>query len=188
MTADKIAAGAVFAGHIAGKTITSEQIAVKGITAESLNVAQIFAAEALAQAITARNINVAELFANEATVGVIHAGHLAADVGGSLDISANQTVNILAGRVEGVEQGQKDFASYFQFDTDGLRIGKAGAKVELLLSNDRMAFLDEQGQEVAYLSSGKLYVNQSEITQSMKIGHYAWRALEDGSVGLLYEG
>lgn len=174
-------------GAITHKTITADQIVAQGVTAACLNVEEIFASEAMAGRITARNIDVKELFASEATAGVIHTGHLAADVGGSLDISANQSINILAGRVSGVEQDQKDFASYFRFDADGLRIGKRGAKVELLLRNDRMAFLDEQGQEVAYLSSGKLYVSQSEITQSMKIGNYSWRALEDGSVGLLYE-
>ena len=173
-------------GSITEKSITADQIVAGGITADCLNVEQIFASEALAGKITSRNINVGELFASSATAGIIHTGHLAADVGGSLNLSANGAITLLTGRTEELAEGLRQYDTYFRFDADGLHLGKQGEAMELNLRNDRIRFLDEQGCEVAYVSAGKLFIADAELTSSLRVGNYTWQKLQDDSLGLLF--
>lgn len=171
-------------GSITEKTITADQIIAAGITSECLNVSEIFSSEALVGKITSRHIDVGELFASQATAGIIHTNHLAADVGGSLNLSSNGAITLLTGRTEELAEGIGRYDAYFRFDEDGLHLGKQGEPLELNLRNDRIRFLDEQGREVAYVSAGKLYIADAEITSSLRLGSYSWQTMQDGSLGL----
>ncbi len=173
-------------GAITEKTITADQIVAAGITAECLDVGQIFASEALAGKITSRNIDVGELFAASVTAGIIHTHHLAADVGGTLDLSANQAITLLTGRTGELENGLAQYSAYFRFDDAGLHLGRQGEALELNLRNDRIRFLDSSGSEVAYVSAGRLYIADAEITQTLRLGHYLWQRMNDESLGLSF--
>ena len=174
-------------GSITEKTITAEQIVAGGITAECLNVSEIFASEALVGKITSRHLDVSELFASQATAGIIHTNHLAADVGGSLNISANGAITLLTGRTEELAEGMQRYDAYFRFDESGLHLGKQGEALELNLRNDRIRFLDEHGAEVAYVSAGRLYISDAEITNRLRVSNYAWQKMQDGSLALTFD-
>ena len=78
--------------------------------------------------ITSRHLDVSELFASQATAGIIHTNHLAADVGGSLNISANGAITLLTGRTEELAEGMQRYDAYFRFDESGLHLGKQGRR------------------------------------------------------------
>lgn len=42
--------------------------------------------------------------------------------------------------------------------------------------------------EVAYFSNSKMFIKESEVLNSMKMGGYVWRILSDNSMGLAWEG
>lgn len=174
-------------GSITEKTITADQIVAGGITAECLNVSEIFASDALVGKITSRHMDVSELFASQATAGIIHTNHLAADVGGSLNISANGAITLLTGRTEELAEGIHRYDTYFRFDENGLHLGKQGEALELNLRNDRIRFLDEYGTEVAYVSAGRLYISDAEITNRLRVSNYAWEKMQDGSLALTFD-
>lgn len=172
-------------GAITQKTITADQIIAQGITADCLNVDEIFSNEALIGKVTSRNIDVAELFASSATAGVIHTSNIAADVGKNLDITANGAITLMAGAIDGLEEGQAALSVYIRVEADGLHIGKQGEAIELQLGNDRISFFDQYRNEVAYISSSRMFITEAEITQRLTIGSYGFQRMEDGSLGLM---
>lgn len=174
-------------GAITQKTITAEQIIAQGITADCLNVDEIFSNEALIGKVTSRNIDVGELFASSATAGVIHTSNIAADVGKNLDITANGAITLMAGAIDGLEEGQAALSVYIRVEADGLHIGKQGEAIELQLGNDRISFFDQYRNEVAYISSSRMFITEAEITQRLTIGGYGFQRMEDRSLGLLVE-
>ena len=117
----------------------------------------------------------------------ITANHLAADVGGSLNISANGAITLLTGRTEELAEGMQRYDAYFRFDESGLHLGKQGEALELNLRNDRIRFLDEHGAEVAYVSAGRLYISDAEITNRLRVSNYAWQKMQDGSLALTFD-
>ena len=54
-------------------------------------------------------------------------------------------------------------------------------------TSDRLSFF-QNNTEVAYLSNRKLFINETEVLSSMKMGGYVWRILPDHSLGLAWEG
>ena len=54
-------------------------------------------------------------------------------------------------------------------------------------TSDRMSFF-QNNTEVAYMSNQKLFIGESEVLRSMKMGGYVWRILSDNSMGLAWEG
>ena len=54
-------------------------------------------------------------------------------------------------------------------------------------TGDRLSFFLNNA-EVAYISNSKLFIKESEVLNSMKMGGYVWRILSDHSMGLAWEG
>lgn len=79
------------------------------------------------------------------------------------------------------------YDAYFRFDESGLHLGKQGEALELNLRNDRIRFLDEHGAEVAYVSAGRLYISDAEITNRLRVSNYAWQKMQDGSLALTFD-
>ena len=52
---------------------------------------------------------------------------------------------------------------------------------------DRIRFLDEHGAEVAYVSAGRLYISDAEITNRLRVSNYAWQKMQDGSLALTFD-
>ena len=51
----------------------------------------------------------------------------------------------------------------------------------------RIRFLDEHGAEVAYVSAGRLYISDAEITNRLRVSNYAWQKMQDGSLALTFD-
>lgn len=72
--------------------------------------------------------------------------------------------------------------AYFRFDSAGyLHIGKNDSNFELVLSNEKISFLDS-GNEVAYIEKQKLYINDGEFLGKLIIGKYAFVPRDNGSL------
>lgn len=63
--------------------------------------------------------------------------------------------------------------TWFNFDSNGLGIGKSDSGVSMLLTNDRLGFY-LNGAEVAYLSESKLYITDGTFLGSLQLGNFAF--------------
>ena len=105
-----------------------------------------------------------------------------------------QTINDLGGiinKVSGIEffekvdQSNQDITqlmSYITFDADGITIGQADYPIRLMLTKDRIKFINTSDQQIAYFSEGKLYVEDAEILDSIKIANYGFLPTATGSL------
>ena len=64
---------------------------------------------------------------------------------------------------------------------DGLHIAKSGSSSEIVYGNDKIS-LCESGQEIAYIKQHKMYITDIEVTNSLRIGNYAFSPRKNGSV------
>lgn len=63
--------------------------------------------------------------------------------------------------------------TWFNFDSNGLGIGKSDSGVSMLLTNDRLGFY-LNGAEVAYLSESKLFITDGTFLGSLQLGNFAF--------------
>lgn len=134
---------------------------------------------------TADLITVGYLNADRIRAGSIAANKLAADVGESLNLSSNQSVNFLIG--DAVSEALTDYAAWMRFTEDGLEIGKADSNVSLMLTNDKISFM-QSGKEVAHISDEKINITHAEIESTMRVGRFRWEPQENGNMSLIYIG
>lgn len=60
--------------------------------------------------------------------------------------------------------------------------------ISLYLTNDRISFYDEAGQEVAYISGDQLYINQGKFASDQNVGDWHWRQRGNDHLTLTYQG
>lgn len=70
---------------------------------------------------------------------------------------------------------------YFDFAADGLTIGQTNSQFKMKLTNEKMSFY-EGTAEIAYMSGQKLYINNAQILESIRIGAFAYIPEKDGSL------
>ena len=85
-------------------------------------------------------------------------------------------------KVDNANQGVNEILSYITFDADGITIGQDRYPVRLMLTKNRIKFVDTNGTQLAYFSEGKLYVNSAEILDSIKIANYGFLPTANGSL------
>ena len=86
---------------------------------------------------------------------------------------------------EKIDQSNQDITqlmSYITFNADGITIGQADYPVRLMLTKDRIKFINTSDQQIAYFSEGKLYVEDAEILDSIKIANYGFLPAANGSL------
>lgn len=120
---------------------------------------------------------VAEKIAAEA----ITVGHLSADVGKSLDISSNDSVNILVGRVKGAEDGLEatagtvdDLATYYRFTNAGAVIGQVNDSHQMQLNAEGISLL-ENGSTIAQWVGQTMYLGAIDVEKSLFIGNHQFQ-------------
>lgn len=87
----------------------------------------------------------------------------------------------LQGRATTVEK-------YLKFGEDYLVIGTTDNNFNVQITNDAINFRNGE-QILAYMTNQKLYIAESEITTSQRIGNYLWMLPgSDGAVALIYTG
>ena len=75
----------------------------------------------------------------------------------------------------------QEWSKYVRFDENGIILGETGNEVTLRIDNDRISFL-QNGAEVAYFNDRKLYVVDGEFLGTLKLGNYAFKPRQDGSL------
>lgn len=74
---------------------------------------------------------------------------------------------------------------YMLIEDQGLKITKGNFAV--IITGTDILF-QEDGTTVAWISGQKLYINRTEVTQSMKVGNFEWMIRTDGRLTLAYIG
>jgi hypothetical protein len=113
--------------------------------------------------IAAPDLEAGAVRANTIAAGAIEVQHVSPGFGGSLDISANDSVNILAGRID--EQQR-----YYRFDQDGLAIGNPESNEELRLSPGRIELVQD-GVASTWWEARTMYVPEAVI-DAANIGNH----------------
>lgn len=69
-----------------------------------------------------------------------------------------------------LEEYKREVATYVRFDEDGLELGKSDSKIKAELSNDKLAFTQDD-VEVAYISDHKLFIQEANVVNRIAIGN-----------------
>lgn len=80
-----------------------------------------------------------------------------------------------------------ELLTYIRFNEDGIRIGKEGDAITMLLDNDSLDFYNN-GTRVAYISDNQLYITDGLFLRSLRIGNYGFIPEANGSVSFTYLG
>lgn len=99
-----------------------------------------------------------------------------------LEHTASQFTMEFFKKVENAEQGVNTIFDYITFDANGITIGQENYPVRLRLAKDRVVFLDVNDVELAYFRDDKLYVNNAEILDTIKIANYGFMPTANGSL------
>ena len=99
-----------------------------------------------------------------------------------LEQTASQFTMEFFKKVEDAEQGVNTIFDYITFDANGITIGQENYPVRLRLAKDRVVFLDVNDVELAYFRDDKLYVNNAEILDTIKIANYGFMPTANGSL------
>ena len=87
--------------------------------------------------------------------------------------------------IEDVQAGTdaqfQNISKYIRFIDGNILLGEDGNVLVLKIQNDRISFI-ENGIEVAYFSNRKLYVNDGEYINSLKLGNYAFIPRANGNL------
>lgn len=71
---------------------------------------------------------------------------------------------------------------YIRFIDGNIYIGVEGNPIQLIEKNDRLSFV-QGGAEVAYFSNNKLYVNDGQFNNTLRIGNFEFSPKPNGSLG-----
>lgn len=85
--------------------------------------------------------------------------------------SVSKVSDALDERGEQIDALREINSTWFTFDTNGLTIGKSEYEFKARLSNDRLAFLNKEGVEVAYFSNKDLYITDATVLNSLRFGN-----------------
>lgn len=90
----------------------------------------------------------------------------------------NQDIQAVA---TGADAQFQQISKYIRFVDGNIILGEEGNELTLKIQNDRISFL-EGNVEVAYFSNRKLYVNDGEYINSLKLGNYAFIPRPNGNI------
>lgn len=99
-----------------------------------------------------------------------------------LQQTASQFTMEFFNKVNNADQGVNTILDYITFDANGITIGQEAYPVRLRLAKDRVVFLDVNNVELAYFRDDKLYVNNAEILDTIKIANYGFMPTANGSL------
>lgn len=94
----------------------------------------------------------------------------------------------LNGVKNSVNSNREQLLSYFDFLPDGLVIGVPASDIKLKLSHNKIHFLRNDLEEVAYLSEGKLYVADAHFLKSLVLGDFEFVPRNNGNLSLRRRG
>ena len=80
-----------------------------------------------------------------------------------------------------------EIIKYIRFEDGNIILGQVGNELILKIANNRISFL-QSGVEVAYMSNNKLYITDTEILNSLRIGQYAFIPRANGNLSFKWVG
>lgn len=194
--------------NIANETISGGKLIENTITARELNVAQIFADEALIGAIKAANIDVANLFAAEATIDQLNSYIVKATtieaLEGALSLWADEKITVaVSGKLDADEPSVGVVASGITITSEQVKITSEETLIAIPDENGEQmaAQFDENGltaQKIyapnvaaAYDGPANLYVSPNFTAEQMESGIIqagdAFRSLKEALAFLSYK-
>lgn len=172
---------------VAREAINQNMIGQNALVAEHFSAGSVTANALQAESVTAEALAAGSVLADKIGAGEIQTNHLAADVGQSLDITSNASVNILIDRtdllredVDTNTESVTDLMTYYSFGPDGAIIGQTDSAFKLFLKNDRIEIL-ENGIVVSYWDSGRMVV-PSFVGQEVVLVNHKFEAYGTGTV------
>lgn len=179
--------GSIGALAIAAEAITTMHLRAGAVDTPQLQAESVISEKVAADAIKAIHIEAEAVEADKIKGGAVETRHLSPDVGGQLDISANESVNILVGRADEIEAGANataddlsEMQTYYQFGTDGAVISKPGSPYSLALRSDTIEMI-ANGQVVSYWNAGTMYVT-SMVGEQVILGNHKIEKFGTGTV------
>lgn len=157
--------------------VTADMLGENSVTAVHMSAGSVTANALQANSVNADALAAGSVIADKVAAGAIQVSHLAANVGESLDISSNNSVNILIERAGNIETDlgeTKDtvtsLTTHYSFGPDGAIIGKNDSPFKLMLANDRIE-MTENGNVLAYWNSGQMHVDQF-VGKTVTLGNH----------------
>lgn len=99
----------------------------------------------------------------------------------SFEFRFNQLNQNIGDVQSGADSQFEEISKYIRFVDGNIILGENGNQIILKIQNDRISFL-ENGAEVAYFSNRKLYVNDGEYINSLKLGKFAFLPRANGNL------
>lgn len=85
-------------------------------------------------------------------------------------------------KIDNADLGVKEIMSYIDFSADGIVLGQKEYPTKLVITKDRIKFIGEDGNELAYFSDNKLLIQDAEILDTLKIANYGFLPNAGGSL------
>ncbi|MGN1269345.1 MAG: hypothetical protein ACI4UU_00520 [Clostridia bacterium] len=92
----------------------------------------------------------------------------------------NQIIESIANNEEGTNEKFAEITKYIRFEDGNIILGRSDNELILKIQNDRISY-QQNGSEVAYFSNNQLYVTKIEVTESLKIGNFAFIPRANGN-------
>ena len=84
---------------------------------------------------------------------------------------------------EDTKQQLSTISKYIRFDMGDIILGRSDSALTLKIQSDRIAFILDN-TEIAYFSSGRLYVDNLEAITTLTVGRFAWIPRANGNLSL----
>ena len=72
--------------------------------------------------------------------------------------------------------------SHILFDNGTITLGDSESNLKLVLDNDRISFLENNGTEVMYITNNVLYITNGEFLDSLRVGNFGYTPRTNGSL------
>ena len=122
------------------------------------------------------------ILADKLDVGTLVATLISSSLGDSLNLSSNESVNIIVGdamatvqdNIDGVDADLSELMTYYQFNNDGALITSPGSPFAVQITNSQINMI-ANGNIVSYWNAGNMVVPSLIANDTAIIGAHQWR-------------
>ena len=104
-----------------------------------------------------------------------------------LELKFQQTMDKIDEVSGNLSDNTQSFEEYIRFKGAQIELGKVGNDFTTEIDNEALRF-KQSGQTIAYISNNKLYITDTEITNSLRIGNFMWLPRTNGNLSLKWVG
>ena len=81
-----------------------------------------------------------------------------------------------------------EVSKYIRFEDGSIIIGEVGNQIVLKMQRGKVAFIQNDTDELSVFTENKLTVTHGDFTESLEIGNFAWKPRTNGNLSLVYIG